>query len=84
MEAKERRKMEEKKRDEYPEGKSGSDLIRRDQIVQLIRKMEKENKEEVPLTYYAACLQGGFESCLISMEKEIKEMNSADEKRGGG
>lgn len=76
----EKKSIEEaKKKDEgYPEGRHGCDLIKREQVVQLIREMMKENQESTAAgSFYGATLVAGWESCLKSVEERVKKMDSA-------
>lgn len=67
-----------KKSEGYPEGRNGDDLIKREQVVQLIREMMKENQESTAKgSFYGATLVAGWESCLKSVESRVKKMDSA-------
>lgn len=71
LEEAEKKSIEEgkKKNDGYPNGRHGGDLIKREQVVQLIREMMKENEERIA--------SAGWYGCLKSVEYRVKNMDSA-------
>ena len=76
----ERKALEEaeKKNEEYPDGRHGDDLIKREQVVQMIREMMKANQVRMEArSFYGATLAAGWGNCLKYVESRVKAMDSA-------